>query len=461
MKHMKQRFLNPAKAWAGSITLLALLCNCENVKEWDIPKDNIPPAKVTNVKVENIHGGAMITYTLPPDDDLLGVKATYSFREDGELYENFSSAFHDTIVLTGYPDRNEYIVNLYTIDLSRNISEPEQVVINPLLPPIELIRQSLKINATFGGIHCTWENIMEENIALSLYVDTIGEMTLDDTYFSNATEGMYTFRGFPSIESRFRIEMRDRWLNYAVPFDTILTPLYEQQITGRNELNQQLWYLWGMDNRECLSRGDNWATAGSNRTFTVLFDDILFNAGNWYHSGDDWGMLKHHIPGWTDNTFGYPSYFSMDLGRQASYSRVKIYMRARAPLFSANIFTEFELWGTNDPKPLIPENTDEDRLANLRYWTAWEEVDGTDEWKNDWIKLGDYKLTLPSGATLTTDVITSEDEQFIRDGFNFDIDPDKTNTPCRYLRFVIKKTNIVGGRQQKNQMGEIQFFGSY
>lgn len=455
---MKLRFFKNIKSFVVSAIFMIVLCNCENVKEWDIPKDDIPPGKVTNVKVENIHGGAIITYTLPQEDDLLGVKATYSFREGGELYESFSSAFHDTIILTGYPDTNEHIVNLYTIDLSRNISDAVQITIKPLLPPIELIRQSLKINATFGGIHCAWENIMEENIAISLYVDSIGEMLLHDTYFSNTTDGMYTFRGFPSRECNFRIEMRDRWMNYSIPFDTVLTPLYEQQITGRDELNQQLWHLWGYDNRECLSRGDNWGTNSHN--FNVLFDGILFNAGNWYHSGDDWGMLKHHVPGWTDDSFAYPSYFSIDLGRSACYSRMKIYMRARTPLFSANIFTEFELWGTNDPKPLIPENTDEDRLTNLRYWTSWEEIGGTDEWKNDWVKLGDFKLKLPSGATLATDVITSEDEQFIRDGFNYNVDPDKTNIPCRYIRLVVKKSNFIGGKQQKNQMGEIQFFGS-
>ncbi|MDR2039003.1 MAG: DUF4959 domain-containing protein [Bacteroidales bacterium] len=451
------------------VGLAALIWSCKDVKEWNDPTDDIPPGKVTNIKVENFHGGATITYELPDDKDLLAVKAVYSFHEGGKVYENFSSAIwdttnvfkRDTIVLVGYPDTTEHIVNLYTIDLSRNESEPEQVIVKPLLSPVDLVRKSLKVNPTFGGVYCSWENIMEENIAVSLYVDSVGEMTLDDTYFSKAVKGGYTFRGFPSKEYSFRIEIRDRWLNYSIPLDTMLTPLYEQQIKGRDELNIQQWYLWGFDNRECLSRGDNWGTAGSNRNFTILIDDVLFNASNWYHSGDDWGMLKHYVPGWTDNTFGYPAYFSIDMGKPASYSRLKIYMRARTPLFSANIFTVFEVWGTNNPKALVPEQTDEDRLTNLKYWTSWEEVGGTDEWKNDWVQLGDYTLVLPSGATLTSDVITSEDEQFIRNGFDYEIDPDKTNIPCRYIRFVCKKSNFAGGKQQKNQMGELQFFGSY
>lgn len=457
---MKKKYIRIEKI-AFPILFIFLLWNCEGVKEWKDPTDNIPPGQVSDIKVENTHGGAMITYSLPNDNDLLGVKAVYSFRDDENIYENYSSAFRDTIILTGFPDTKERIINLYTIDRSRNMSDPVAVTINPLIPPVEVIRQTLKVNPTFGGIYASWENPSKENIAISLYVDSLGEKTLDDTYFSNSQNGGYAFRGLVSKEQSFRFEIRDRWLNYSIPLDTVLTPLYEQQIKGRDESGKQLWYLWGFDNKECLSRGDNWATAGSNRTFTILFDDNLFSAANWYHPGDDWSMLKHHVPEWTNNDFGYPAYFSLDLGKTASYSRMKIYMRARTPLFSANIFTVFELWGTNNPKPLVTESTDEDRLTNLRYWTSWPEVGGTDEWKNDWVKLGDYSLVLPSGATKTTDVITSEDEEFIRSGFNYDIDVDKTDIPCRYIRFVVKESNFIGGKQQKAQMGEIQFFGSY
>lgn len=440
--------------------LLILLGNCDNVKDWKDPIDSIPPGKVTDVNIENLPGGAMITYTLPDDDDLLGVKAVYSFREGGETYENFSSAFRDTITLAGYPDTADHTVSLYVIDQSRNMSDPVDITISPLTPPIELIRESLKVNPTFGGIYLSWNNPSKENIAISLYVDSIGEMILNDTYFSNAANGAYAFRRLEGKEQSFRFEIRDRWLNYSHPLDTTLTPLYEQQIKGRNEAGSQLWHLWGFDNRECVSRGENWASPGNNRNFTILFNDNLFSASDWFHLGDDWGMFKHHVPGWPDNEYAYPAYFSIDMGKPASYSRLKIYMRARAPLFSANIFTVFELWGTNNPKALKREDTDEDRLENLRYWTAWPEIEATDEWKDDWVQLGDYSLVLPSGATLSSDPITSEDQEFIRNGFNFDIDLDKTNTPCRYLRFVVKKSNVLG-RRPYSQMGELQFFGSY
>ena len=443
------------------ILLMTIAWNCENVKDYTDPTDNIPPGKVTSVEVENLHGGAIITYTLPPDKDLLGVKAVYRLREDGKEYEAYSSAHRDTIILAGFPDTNEHIVSLYAIDLSRNVSEPVQVPIKPLTPPVDLIRKSLKVNETFGGLYCTWENIMEENIAVSLYVDSIGEMTLDDTFFSKTSEGGYAFRGFPNKEYSFRIEIRDRWLNYAAPLDTVLTPMFEQQILGREEANVY-WSLWGYNNLECLSRGDNYASLGSNRDFSVAFDGILRDETNWYWFGDDY-CIKHYIPGWpsTDDTYPSPAYWSIDLGREAVYSRFKMYIRVRANLYEVSFPIEFELWGTNSPKPLVNELTDEDRLTNLRYWTSWTEVDGTDAWKNDWIRLGDYNFSLPSGARYTTDVITAEDQEYIRNGYEYLIDLDKTNIPCRYVRFVLKKYSNLTTNRPMNQIGELQFFGAF
>ena len=448
-----------SKGFISLILLMTIAWSCENVKEYTDPTDNVPPGKVTDVEVENLHGGALITYTPPADRDLLGVKAVYTLREGGQVYEVFSSAHRDTIILAGFPDTDEHTVNLYAIDLSRNVSEPVVVTVKPLTPPVELIRQSLKVNITFGGLHCQWENVMEENIAISLYVDSIGEMVLDDTYYSKSLKGGYSFRGFPNKDLSFRIEIRDRWLNYSVPLDTVLTPMFEQQITGRDESGQQQWFIWGFDSRECLSRGDNGDTPENPpRDLMRACDGILFDAGNYYACGSNFGMLKQHVPGWTDETYAYPAYWSLDMSKEANYSRFKVYARNLPPF--GPVFTVFELWGTNNPKPLVPELTDEDRLTNLRYWTSWAEIEGTDAWKNDWELLGDYSLVLPSGATMNTDVITSEDAVFIQNGFDYEITPDKTVNSYRYLRFVLKKSSWAGARQYVH-FGELQFFGSY
>jgi hypothetical protein len=119
----------------------------------------------------------------------------------------------------------------------------------------------------------------------------------------------------------------------------------------------------------------------------------------------------------------------------------------------------FELWGTNEPKAL---NTigDGSQADNLKYWTTWPEVGGTDEWKNDWVKLADCVIQFPSGANpyITNPVLTQEDLDFIAAGFEFDIDPVHTSEPFRYLRFAIRSMNHTG---TQIQITELKFWGAY
>jgi len=148
------------------------------------------------------------------------------------------------------------------------------------------------------------------------------------------------------------------------------------------------------------------------------------------------------------------------MGRPALYSRFKKFIRARDPWGSGPFFNEFEVWGTNNPKPLLPEAImPADRIANLQYWTEWPEVGGTDAWKDDWIKLGEYSIVPPSGQTTSMIIPTPEDVVFFSSGIECEIDPDKTNVPCRYLRFVCKRGNW--SVPFSDQLAELQFFGQY
>ena len=47
--------------------------------------DSIAPGLPSNIKVENINGGAIISYTPPKDDDLLCVVASYMINGKEEL----------------------------------------------------------------------------------------------------------------------------------------------------------------------------------------------------------------------------------------------------------------------------------------------------------------------------------------------------------------------------------------
>lgn len=441
------------------VILLLLFWNCSEVQEWQDPVDTVPPGPVSSVKVENLHGGARITYTLPGDNDLLGVKAVYSLKnQDMETREAFSSAFRDTIVLEGYADTSEYPVTLYAIDKSRNESAPVQIMIKPLVPPVALIRESLKVNATFSGLYTTWENPMNKAIALTLYKkNDQEEMEVFDTYYSEATSGKVSFRGLESVSQDFRFEIRDRWNNYSAPLDTTITPLYEEEILGKDPVTGTvIWKQWGWTGNQPdgshLYRGDMHRLI-NNRFINAAVDGILMSGSAYWHCSNN--VLGDFVTGESESNL-FPYYFTIDMGKKASYSRFRWWMRDRSPLYSAELPLDFEVYGTNDPKPLN-QIGDGSKADNLKYWTGWSAVGGTDAWKDDWVKLADCHMRLPSGAT-TPATLTNEDQEFVRAGIEYEIDADKTDIPFRYIRFCVYSTNT--GVPQF-MISELKFWGAY
>jgi hypothetical protein len=122
--------------------------------------------------------------------------------------------------------------------------------------------------------------------------------------------------------------------------------------------------------------------------------------------------------------------------------------------------TVFDIWATNNPKPVEEIG---DWEANLRYWTSWSRVGGTDAWKNDWVKIASCRLVLPSGITKASQTnLTDADKTYIQSGFPFDMDPRIGNQTFRYLRFEIKDTNDGGGVEGSPlalSLCELRFWG--
>jgi hypothetical protein len=432
---------------------------CEQVKDWSDVKDSVAPAPVSNPQVENLNGGAKISYTLPGDADLLGVKAVFSLKNDGELKEAYASASKNFIVLEGYGDTKEYTVELYAIDKSENESTPVTVTIKPLTPHVELIRQSLDVQRGFAGIYLTWDNPAKKEIAIELHTaDSTGYIQLYDIYYSNAEVGMTNFRGFnDGKEHDFKIEIRDRWLNYAAPLDTAITPLVEQNIWGRDERNQVIWTLYEEPSGLSKYRGDVQGSQSTAYAFLGAITDGALYSG--YAQLVSWS--RDFFPETTQLNFS-PYYMTLDMGKSAAYNRFTIWLGNRNPIGSACIFGGFSVWGSNNPKPV---DVGAGMIENLKYWTSWGniqgvEVNGTGAWMNDWEKLGEYKIKLPSGLIhYAAGQLTAEDQQQILDGFEFEIDPTMVSKSFRYLRFYMTSDTWEGNGQI--MMGELRFFGQF
>lgn len=444
----------------------ALIFGCTELKDWADAKDSIPPGKVINPVSESLPGGARITYSLPADKDLLGVKAVYSFSDqDLELREAFSSAFKDTIEIYGFPDTKQRSISLYCIDKSGNESEAVSLTITPTTPPVQLISESLKLSATFGGVLMKWENEYKADVAISLFAeDSIGEMKLYDTHYTSAETGAFSFRGFNDKPRKFQIITRDRWGNYSTPIEKTITPLYETEILSRDQYGVLLWQRYGWSDRSVEWRGD--IAKDTRNGLETITDGITVGLDGIYYWSTDYNYLATFDPSFPATQTTMPAYFTIDLGQKVSLSRHKLWMRGRnssqAYLLSSHRYFQqgapkyYEIWGCeNEPKQ---PGDFASKAESLAYWTGWAELGGTDSWKNDWIKLADCE-NLPISGAQTTAELTVEDIIAADNGYEANVSPELSDKKIRYLRFVFKenwektRTNF--------QMVEIKFFGAY
>lgn len=434
-----------------SISLVFI--RCENIKDWSDVTDNIPPGKISNPVVENLNGAVRITYTLPSDDDLLGVKAVFSLSEELKDQKAFSSAFRDTIDLDGFADTSERIVKLFTIDKSKNESEPVEVIIKPLTPAVNIIRQSLSVNETFGGVYVTWQNPGKADIGISLFnEDSTGQMTHNYTYFSNFEEDSYSFRGMGNTKTKFQIQIQDNWERSTYPLDTVLTPLYDAYISQTDKFDALLMLQYAHSNN-AEYRGDVPLSAQHpSQNWAAMFDRDIWSM---FNTGNQGNPLSQYTEKDKDGDIHVkPIYWIMDLGRVCMINRMKFWMWGTRTLMMCAP-KHFKIWARLEEPPKV--DVKDGKLNNLAYWTSWPEVGGTDEWKNDWDCVADCWNIPPSGQTDEM-LISQEDQDWaMANGFEHDFFQQFTQTPYRYLRFEM--IELWGTTSTFVQVGDMEFWG--
>lgn len=360
----------------GFLAIL-LLVSCEEEVMKPLFKDSTPPGKISSPQVENIPGGAIITYTIPNDDDLLYVKAIYTLS-NGQLFESRSSLYDNKITIEGYGDTDTHPVKLIAVDLSENESEEVVVNITPETAPVHSVRNTLTMIPDFGGVQFNWLN--EGNSALSFIIlaeDTTGIISAIETAYSAMTNGKYTIRGFGPVERIFGIVVRDRWDNFSDTLKLALTPIFEQKLDKtkykpiilNNDTNMSAWGL----------------------RYESGFDDDITTFNHSY-AGDGW-----------------PQVWTVDLGVVARLSRVIVHQRQDGYAYGHGNPRLIEIWGMRETPP----------------------QDGS--W-DSWVKLRDCVAIRPSleGGT------TAEDAEHLLAGdeFGFTLeDPE-----VRYIRIVTNET---------------------
>lgn len=376
--------------------------------------DSVAPGLPTNIKVENINGGAIIRYTPPKDDDLLCVMASYMIN--GIERTTKASPYVDSLIVEGFGTIGDYNIYLKSIDKSRNESESETVTISPLTPPVDFIYKSLKITDSFGGVSMTWENPTKQNIILEVTKKENGEWVSLENFYSSIVNGQAKIRGLAAEPITLGYRIRDRWDNYSETLELESNPLYEEEL-DKSKFNELSTRLPG----DCEAMGglpirNIWQ--GNNNT--DCFHSVT-NASN--------PAMGRCI--------------TFDMGQVAKISRFKMWQRrgdGNVWTYTHNNLKKYVIYGCT-------------KLTDEMYNSGQEGEDGimypTFE---GWTKIMDVECYKPSG--IDNPNITNEDIEYIQNGDEHEVPIDAPN--FRYVRILMLE-NWSGGTYA--QIGEMTFWG--
>lgn len=367
------------------ICLVFTNLNCRKDGIGPVGGSNVPPGPVSNAKVENEHGKAVISYTMPSNANLLYVKAVYEYAK-GKTKEVKSSYYNNYLTVDGFADTLTHEVKLYAVTRNEIESKAVSVNVKPLTPPILEVFKTLKVAADFGGINVQAINQYKDNIAIVvLKKDSLNHWQNITNVYSSSDSINSTYRGLDTVKQQFAFYVRDRWLNQTDTLFANLVPLYET--------------ILDISKFRALSLPtDVEANIWTHSTVATLWDN------DYYY----WPKCVC-----TNPKILTPQWLSFDIGQTPTLSRIVIwdypeYLTAGRTYYYGGDMKNFEIWGSNNP-----------------------DADGG--WTN-WTRLIEGVESKPSGSAYGTQ--TDDDFQAARAGFSYSF---PSNTNYRYLRIKCLK----------------------
>ncbi|MDR2562459.1 MAG: DUF4959 domain-containing protein [Prevotellaceae bacterium] len=413
MKKITQKSLTKA---CVTMALLSMLClaGCGQDEKLGLPpRDGVAPAPPANISVENINGGAIISFTAPDDEDLLCVVASYMIN--GKERTTKASPYMNKLTVDGFGAEGEYQVFLKSVDKSKNESQPVTVPIHPSTPPVKQIFESLSILNSFGGIKLYWENVMGTNIIVEVFRKDGDEWVSVENFYSNSVNGQASIRGFAPEPVTFRFRIRDRWDNYSDFLITDNLPLEEKQLDKSKF-------------REVAALPGDIPPLGSY-VISKIWD------GKWGVSATFWHGASN------PNNMGRTATF--DMGQKAKISRFKQYQRTDNAvwIYGHNNLKHYKIYGCDalTPEMYAGGYPDPDNASyTLPTFDGWTEI----------MEVWCHKPSGDSG------VVTNDDKEYILAGDEHEVPIEAP--PFRYVRILVLE-NWSGGNIA--QMDEITFWG--
>lgn len=374
-----------------ALVLLIGLWSCKKMDDiGPLENNSTPPGAISNGKVQNLKGEAIITYTLPGDEDLLYVKAVYQIRP-GVTREVKASFYTNNLLVDGFKDSTSTEVTLYAVNRSEVASEPYTVTVKPLKPAYLSSFDSLKVGPTFGGINVRTTNPDAKPLSIIiLRKDKFGQWSQTGAVYSSLKDINQSLRGMDTAKQHFALYIRDQFQNQSDTLFADLSPFYETLIPKSGFSEYPL-------------PGDL-AVNAYGRQMRNLWDGIY----------NGWGSAICTFETITDTTTGV--WFTFDMGITAQLSRFTWWHYPDPRYFENASMKVYELWGTANPSP-------------NGSWAGWT-------------KLTECRETKPSGLPYGQE--NSDDKAAGEAGSGWEI--PISAPPVRYIR-VKHKYNYSGLRQ--------------
>lgn len=400
------------------VSLLFVGMGCKEEGRLDHIDMSAPaPEQIYDITVRATAGGAVLKYKMPKDENLLYVKAVYQI-ETGAVHTTKASCYEDSLVLEGFGEVKSYPIQLYSVGRNEKESAPVTCEVTPLTPAYLSAFEHLELKASFGGVSISFKNPDRAALAIVLLGDTAntGEYKEFETFYTEASMGSFPFRGLQAKEGRFAVYLRDRWEHYSGTKEAVLTPLYEEVIPKDKFKNAAL----PTDTYEPVE--------GNYNSYSIehLWDGVATDRNSMFA---------------TTKTAPIPQWFTVDLGRKATISRVKLHQRGKGSRQEIQVYSEsnvkkFELYGSLSPNP-----------------------DGS--WDESWTPLGTFVSHKPSGESAT---VTEEDHQYACvEGVNYDLEESEFSpnpyVPVRYLRFKVLETYMGQTTSGSIWISEMDVYG--
>ena len=365
------------------LLVISLIASCES----DDNGDTTPPGELSVISTEATYGGAVITYTLPEDNDILYVRADYT-NGKGEAVFRTVSKHVNQIEVSGFVLEEDVTVSLTVVDENQNSSKALALEIRPLRSFIFLVQESIQIEPDLGGVQVSWENATEKTVFIYLHIQDGEDEQIRILSSANKNEKIFV-RGLEAKPLLFLTKTEDFDGNISeLQEKGTYTPLFEEKI------NKDTWKL--VSN---LSIDGNAYEGATVNFWDDVIDTFETNSDNSYfiiNRNDNGGILR------------WPLDIVIDLNKKAKINRFKVWQRA---------------YWYNGPDGKSYYYQEE----NLKSFDLYVSMN-----KTDWVLLGNFEIEGPAGGT---DEISQALLDEAAAGHNFNL--DEISPEFRYLKFSI------------------------